>query len=138
MAEAYDELRVLPAVELKQKFSEFETQFLSAIQLSAQKPASQQSVSLSLSKVDIPEPGYTKVPRISTIWLTGQLPPDATSISLIYPGRFSDYAVRVRQVDLDAEKWHWSSWDWVKSERPSEMFSLTEIYGPEKQAANHL
>ncbi len=128
MAEAYDELRVLPAAELKQKFSEFEAQFLSAIQLNAQKPASQQTVPLSLSKADIPEPGYTKVPRISTIWLSGELPRDATSISLMYPDRFSDYAVRVRQVDLDNEKWHWSSWDWVKSERPSESFSLTEIY----------
>ncbi len=68
MAEAYDELRVLPAVELKQKFSEFEPQFLSAIQLNAQNPTNEFPVSLSLGKVDIPEPGYTKVPRISTIW----------------------------------------------------------------------
>jgi hypothetical protein len=36
--------------------------------------------------------------------------------------------VRVRQVNLQAEKWHWSTWEWVKTERESQAFSLQEIY----------
>ncbi len=127
-AEAYDELRALQAKQLKHKFEQFEVEFLSSIQLRAYRQKGEEIVSLTVLETDIPEPGYTRVPRISTLWLEGSLPEDATGISLVYPTRFSDYAVRVRQVDLEAEKWHWSAWEWVKSERESQAFSLSEIY----------
>lgn len=127
MAEAYDQLRILPANELEQKFKPFASDFLSAIVLNAHTPSGSLKVALKVSKLEIPEAGYTKVPRISTLWLSGKIPLEATALSLIYPSRFSDYAVRVRQVDLAAEKWHWSNWDWVKTERESQAFSLTEI-----------
>jgi hydrogenase/urease accessory protein HupE len=132
-ADVYDELRALRADELEQKFSQFEAEFLEAIQLHAHTPDAGVQVSLAVLKIDIPEPGYTQVPRISTLWLAGELPKNATAISLTYPTQFSDYAVRVRQVDLEAEKWHWSSWEWVKTERESQAFSLGEIYA-EKSA----
>ncbi len=127
-AEAYDELRALQAEQLGQKFEQFEVDFLNAIQLRAYRQKREEIVSLSVLKTDIPEPGYTGVPRISTLRLEGLLPEEATAISLVYPTRFSDYAVRVRQIDLEAEKWHWSAWEWVKTERESQAFSLDEIY----------
>ncbi len=127
-ASAYDELRVLRAEPLQAKFVEFEADFLDAIQLHAHSTGETFFIPLAIDKLEIPEPGYTKVPRISTLWLQGQLPENATALSLTYPARFSDYAVRVRQVDLEAEKWHWSSWEWVKTERESQAFSLQEIY----------
>jgi len=127
-AQAYDDLRVLQAGDLETSFIRFKADFLSAIQLRAHTPDGIKRVSLVLDKLVIPEPGYTKVPRISTLWLKGQIPEDASALSIIYPTRFSDYAVRVRQVDEDAEKWHWSGWEWIKIERESQAFSLTEIY----------
>ncbi len=127
-ADAYDELRVLSAGQLEKKFTQFESNFLNAIQLRAYSTDEARLIPLSVYKLEIPEPGYTKVPRISALWLKGELPENATALSLTYPTRFSDYAVRVRQVDLEAEKWHWSSWEWIKTERESEVFSLEEIY----------
>jgi len=127
-ADAYDELRVLKAKQLEQKFAQFEGGFLNAIELRAYSAGKAQLIPLSIYKLEIPEPGYTKVPRISALWLKGDLPETATALSLTYPTQFSDYAVRVRQVDLEAEKWHWSSWEWVKTERESQVFSLEEIY----------
>lgn len=127
-ADEYDALRVLPAEALEQAFNQFEPEYLDNIRLYAHVGTSRERVALGVDRLEIPEPGYTKVPRISALWLKGQLPRDATAISLHYPTRFSDYAVRVRQVDLDAEKWHWSSWDWVRDERDSQVFSLTEVF----------
>lgn len=127
-AEAYDELRALRADKLEKKFVQFEGDFLNAIQLRAHSSGETLPVPLSVLKLQIPEPGYTKVPRISTLWLNGELPDDATALSITYPTRFSDYAVRVRQVNLQAEKWHWSTWEWVRTERESQAFSLQEIY----------
>jgi len=127
-ASAYDELRAMRAAPLQAKFVTFEADFLDAIQLHAHGAGETVIIPLTIDKLEIPEPGYTKVPRISTLWLQGQLPENATALSLTYPTRFSDYAVRVRQVDLEAEKWHWSSWEWVKTERESQAFSLQEIY----------
>ncbi len=128
MADAYDELRALDAQTLKGKFSLFKSEYLSAIRLLALTPSGERLATLTVQRLDIPAPGYTQVPRISTLLLSGTLPQNATAIRLNYPSRFSDYAVRVRQVDLDAEKWHWSSWEWIKSDRASQAFSLTEIY----------
>jgi len=127
-AKQYDALRVMRSPELLTQFKLFEAEFLSSVVLNAVTPGGKQSIPLRISKVEIPEPGYTKVPRTSTVWLQGELPGDATALSLNYPIRFSDFAVRVRQVDLDEEKWHWSNWEWIKSERQSQDFSLTEIY----------
>lgn len=127
-ARAYDDLRVLQADELRQQFEQFRTQYLGAIELNAHTPGGIIRLDLQVDKLEIPEPGYTQVPRISALWVEGELPTEATALSIHYPARFSDYAVRVRQIDLDAEQWHWSSWEWIKTERESQAFSLTEIY----------
>ena len=122
-AEEYDELRKMSASELKQAFSHFEKPFLHAISLKT----SHQPVALQIEFVKIPPTGYTKVPRISVIQLSGVLPEDAHHLQWYYPARFGDNAVRVRQVDEAHNKWHWSQWQWLRNDEASDMFPLTEI-----------
>ncbi len=123
-AEAYDALRVLEPEPLRAAFKKFEQKFLDNIQLKLDgKP-----ITLQIQAVDIPLPGYTKVPRISTITLQGHIPRSTRNLIWYYPEAFGDNAVRVRQVDRSEEKWHWSSWQWLRNDKPSEQFSLTEVF----------
>ena len=123
-AEAYDALRVLESGQLREKLRAFEPQLLDAIWLHAdQKP-----VSLTLQDAAIPAPGYVKVPRISVLSITGELPRSASSLQLYYPAKFGDSAVRVRQVDEANEKWHWSEWQWIRDDEVTQPYSLTEVF----------
>ena len=123
-AEAYDKLRGLQPEELQLAFEPFRQIFASEIRLSFDG----QPVPLTVTRVEIPEPGYTKVPRISVITLDGRIARSIESVVWYYPERFGDNAVRVRQVDESNEKWHWSDWQWLRNDRPSEPFSLTEVF----------
>jgi hypothetical protein len=64
------------------------------------------------------------------IVLEGAVPPGARSLTFYYPAAFGDSAVRVRQVDEANEQWHWSGWQWIREDRPSKPFSLTEVFSP--------
>jgi len=123
-ADEYDVLRKMQATELAIKFEKFKAVFLDKISLSDIK---NKPVILSINQVDIPEPGYTKVPRISLIKLTGIIDTSAQSVHWYYPLAFGDNAVRLRQVDEAAQKYHWSEVQWLRKDQPSEAFSLTEI-----------
>jgi len=123
-ADEYDALRVLQADQLHVEFEPFKAEFLHQIVLKADGIV----VPLEIVDVTIPEPGYTKVPRISVINLRGDLDPSVTSLQWYYPARFGDNAVRVRQVDEENELWHWSEWQWLRKDEPSEPFSLEEIF----------
>lgn len=127
-AGAYDVLRKKDSSGLLEEFNDFKDQYLSAIVLNSHSKSHYVSIDLTVSKVDIPPAGYTKVPRISTVIMRGNLPKDSVSLSLYYPAKYSDYALRVRQVDEQAQLWHWSEWAWVKQDRFSAIFSLGEIY----------
>ena len=123
-AAAYDEIRVLSAAELAVAFKPFEREFTQRVELSFDG----KRVPLSIARIDIPEPGYTKVPRISVITLEGNIERSASSLTWYYPARLGDNAVRVRQVDEANEKWHWSDWQWLRKDEPSAPFSLTELF----------
>lgn len=129
-AAQYDELRKLPPAELMQVFDGFKAQYLHSIHLQA---ADQEPV-LTIRSVDIPPPGYTKVPRISIIRLATELPLSAESIKWYYPEKFGDNAVRVRQIDRENEQWHWSQWQWLRKDQTSTPFSLTEIVATQTTA----
>jgi hydrogenase/urease accessory protein HupE len=122
-ASAYDDFRKMPAAELQLAFETFKQQFLQSvfIQVGSEKLA------LSIDSVDIPPRGYTKVPRISVINLTGTLPDDADSLRWYYPEKFGDNAVRVRQIDKANDRYYWSQWQWLRKDEVSQAFSLTEI-----------
>ncbi len=126
-AEAYDALRVLPPEALAQRFALFESQFLNQIWLKI----GAQKLTLSVNLVEIPEAGYTKVPRISMIKLNGLVTRKAPDLQWYYPARFGDSAVRVRQIDLQQQQWHWSQWQWIRDDAPSQHFSLTEVVAPQ-------
>lgn len=123
-AQAYDDLRVLPAKQLRQAFASFEKTILQEVNISFDNEPAQ----FHITRVDIPEPGYVKVPRISLIIVEGEIPATVQSLTWYYPSRFGDNAVRVRQVDEVNEKWHWSSWQWLKNDEVSQPFSLTEVF----------
>jgi hydrogenase/urease accessory protein HupE len=119
-------LRVLEADALAQAFEPFRSEMLDAIALRFDERKAEPRI----TRVDIPVPGYTKVPRISVILLEGDVPSGASELTWYYPTAFGDNAVRVRQVDPANEQWHWSGWQWIREDRPSEPFSLTEVFNP--------
>ncbi len=123
-AEAYDELRVLQSAQLREKFIAFEPQLYKEIQLKFDG----QPVIFNVAEIYIPEPGYTKVPRTSVIVFEGKVSRQSKQLSWYYPARFSDNAVRVRQIDEANEKWHWSRWQWLRNDQPSKAFSLQEVF----------
>ncbi len=126
-ADEYDEFRQLPANELQQAFAGFKQSFLQSIFIKTANNSGNEKIALQIDAVDIPPTGYTKVPRISVIHLTGKLPADADAIVWYYPAKFGDNAVRVRQVDRESEQWHWSQWQWLRNDEASQAFSLSEI-----------
>lgn len=123
-SDEYDRLRALEAPELGKEFEPFKARMLDAVGLRFDGEA----VRPAITDVDIPVPGYTKVPRISLIVLEGEVPGAARSLTWYYPAAFGDNAVRVRQVDERNEKWHWSSWQWIRDDSVSKPFSLTEVF----------
>lgn len=123
-AEEYDVYRKLPAAELRTAFTSFEPRLLESIELHIDG----EPVILSIKQIDVPAPGYTKVPRISTILLQGSIPATSESLRWYYPAKFGDNAVRVRQVDEVNERWHWSQWQWLRDDQPSEAFTLDELF----------
>lgn len=123
-AAEYDSLRVMQPDDLQKQFLFFQQQMLRQIFLKADGV----EIKLTVDSVSIPEPGYTKVPRISTIILSGELSRSVKNLQWYYPAGFGDNAVRVRQVDEENEKWHWSEWQWLRKDEPSQSFSLEEIF----------
>ncbi len=120
----YDVLRKLDGGQLRQKFKPFEGEFLRSIALFADG----RKVPLRITRVKIGPAGYTKVPRISLIVLQGPLDRGVESLRFYYPIRFADYAVRVRQVDRKAGKYHWAEWQWVRDDSGSHEFSLKDLF----------
>lgn len=126
-ADEYDAFRELPASELQQAFTSFEQSFLQAVFIRASNSPESENISLQIESVVIPPTGYTKVPRISVIRLTGKLPANTDALIWYYPEKFGDNAVRVRQIDKASQQWHWSQWQWLRNDKTSTDFSLTEI-----------
>ena len=124
-ADEYDRLRELEAPDLRKEFISFEETLVEGVDLRLDG----QSVPLRLGSVDIPEPGYTKVPRISVITLHGQVSGrDRQQLTWYYPMRFGDHASRVRQVDEANELWHWSDHQWIREAVYTEPYPLDEIF----------
>ncbi|MCW9046707.1 MAG: HupE/UreJ family protein [Gammaproteobacteria bacterium] len=123
-AEEYDALRALQSAQLREKFITFESQLEEEIKLYFDKKPTK----LQISEVIIPVPGYTKVPRTSLIVFQGKIDKQVKQLSWYYPARFSDNAIRVRQIDTENEKWYWSSWQWLRNDQLSKPFSLKEVF----------
>ncbi len=123
-AEEYDAFRVMQADQLREAFETFKPTLLQGVDLKLDD----ESIPLTIASVNIPEPGYTKVPRISVITLTGHADRDRKQLTWYYPQRFGDHATRVRQVDEENEKWHWSDHQWLKEDVYTKPYPLDEIF----------
>lgn len=123
-AEQYDVYRKMEADELDKAFEGFHEEFLSGVDVKLDG----QSIDLKLVDIDIPEPGYTKVPRISVMTLQADVDRSHKQLTWYYPMRFGDHATRVRQVDEANEKWHWSKHQWIKQDGYTEPYSLDELF----------
>jgi len=123
-SDAYDALRELPAQALHTEFKSFYKTLLAGIWLEGDG----RPIALDIVEVEVGPTGYTKVPRPSVIRLAGKLPRSVQSVQWYYSPEFSEQAVRVRQVDLYAKKWHWSTHQWIRDDRPTDPFSLTAVF----------
>lgn len=123
-ADEYDRYRVMQSEELQSAFESFKPTVLNGVDIKLDG----ESVPLKIESVEIPEPGYTKVPRISIMTLHGQASRDKKQLTWYYPIRFGDHATRVRQVDKDNEQWHWSDHQWIKEDVYTSPYSLDELF----------
>ncbi len=123
-AEQYDHFRKMEPEELHKAFESFKAEFVEGVDLKLDG----QSLALKFDSVDIPEPGYTKVPRISTLKLTAMAERHHRQLTWYYPMRFGDHATRVRQVDEENQKWHWSDHQWIKKDVYTEPYALDHIF----------
>ncbi len=137
-ASEYDAFRRMSSEALRPEFKKFEASFLDKIKLLDDKG---EPIALSISKVKIPERGYTKIPRISVINLSGHVDLSAQWLKWYYPLSFGDHAVRLRQVDKVKQKYHWSEWQWLRNDKFSEPLSISEIVAKKplyKTIANYI
>ena len=123
-AEQYDHYRKMQAAELSQAFEAFKPRFIEGVDLKLDD----QSLELQFESVEIPEPGYTKVPRISVLKLVSQADRRHKQLTWYYPMRFGDHATRVRQVDEENNKWHWSDHQWLKKDVYTQPYALDHIF----------
>lgn len=123
-ADEYDALRGLAPEDLRPEFTPFEDEFINKVVLKADGKV----IPLSIANVDIPPRGYTKIPRISVITLTGELDRKHKQLEWYYPQAFGDNAVRVRQIDEVREKWHWSEYQWIRKDTFTEPFLLDALF----------
>jgi hydrogenase/urease accessory protein HupE len=123
-AKEYDYYRVMSSADLRQAFKSFEQTLIDGVDVKLDG----ESIPLQITSVEIPEPGYTKVPRISTIHLSAKIDRHYRQLTWYYPQKFGDHATRVRQVDSENKKWHWSDHQWIKEDVYTEPYSLGEIF----------
>ncbi|MCP3687623.1 MAG: HupE/UreJ family protein [Gammaproteobacteria bacterium] len=124
-AEQYDVYRKQSAAQLALSFKSFEQQFTDAVRLTVDK----HRLKLEIQSIEIPEPGYTKIPRTSTIMLGGSVTGDANHLQWYYPAKFGEHAVRVKLSDEARQYWHWSDYQWIRQDRVSEPFPVTGFLG---------
>ena len=124
LAEAYNRLRAMPPEQLAREFAGFEARMLAGIDLRFDG----QHVDLELVDMEIAEPGYKKVPRASVLYLRGEVPRGAQQLVWYFPKKFSNNAVRVKQVNEAEEEWRWSDWLWIRDDKPSEPFPIEEVF----------
>ena len=122
-SERYDLFRQQSSTALAESFLAFHETLVRGVELTADEVP----VSLKIASIEIPEPGYTKVPRTSTILLSGKIESNHEYLRWYYPGRFGDHAVRVKLTDEAREFWYWSDYQWIRQDRISDPFPLNGL-----------
>ncbi|KAA0454933.1 MAG: HupE/UreJ family protein [Candidatus Thioglobus sp.] len=109
----YDELRKLKPAALRQKFANFEAQFLRKLQLTI----NQQVQTLQLKKTFIDIVGYTKRPRKSVLTYVAQPKQLAKTLTWKYDKAAGDSAMRYQIFKKD--EYNWSQWQWLRGGKSS-------------------
>lgn len=123
-ADQYDRLRAMMPNALGAEFDVFAPKFLDAISLRF----GEEKAGLRITDVEIPEPGYKKVPRISVIKLVGEIPEQARDFEWRYAERFGDAAFRYRHYAED--DYTWSDWTWLRNGESSGKIDIDAAYVP--------
>ena len=122
-ADRYDEFRVASSKQLASSFLEFHDRFIDGVRLVVDG----RKIPLAITTIDIPEPGYTKVPRTSMIHLTAELSGNHEKLQWYYPAAFGEHAVRVKLIDEARDFWHWSDYQWIRDDQISEPFAIHAV-----------
>jgi hypothetical protein len=105
----YDELRALKPEQLRQRFSNFEAQFLDSIQFTVNQQI--QTLYLVDAKIDII--GYKKRPRKTLLTYATQLKKWPKTLSWQYNKIYGDSALRYQVFKKD--EYNWGSWMWLRN-----------------------
>ena len=99
----YNDLRALPADELKSRFEQFAPSWLAKIEIQFDGARAQPQ----LAGVTVPAPGDLAVARLSTVRLVVPLPDGARTISWRYPADLGPSVLRVKQADSGELATNW-------------------------------
>lgn len=122
-SDQYDFFRQQSSEQLALSFQSFHSTFVQGVELTVDDVP----INLEIASIDVPEPGYTKVPRTSILLLTGKVKGRHDSLRWYYPGRFGDHAVRVKLIDEAKDYWYWSNYQWIRDDRVSDPFPLNGL-----------
>lgn len=126
-AATYDALRELPAASLRTRLDEFAPQLLAGIALRFDgKPTTPR-----LTSADIPSVGDTGVERLTTITLTGDIPPGSRAMTWRYAPQFGESALRLAQADGTVVRA-----DWLTAGTESAPFELDPALVPVRTTAD--
>ena len=114
----YDELRALEPIELRQRFKDFESQFLNSLQFGVNGQI--QTLILTNSKLDIV--GYKKRPRKTILTYQVKLSEWPKTLSWKYGKIYGDSALRWQVYKKD--EYNWSQWQWLRSGKPSGVIDI--------------
>lgn len=124
-AREYDSLRQLPPTAFRQRVEAFQGKFFEGIQVEFDGAR----VSPALDTVDTPDVGDLRVARLSTVKLSGAIPPGAKVFRWRYAAEFGDNVVRLR-----AGREGKPEAVWLKDGEKSEPYVLGEGLKPRTRA----
>ena len=113
-AQQYNQLRALPASDLRARFEAFAPRWLKDIVIAVDGvPAP-----VTVTSVDIPDVKDPGLARISTIRLSGVLPADARTFRWAYPAAFGTSVLRVKRQGSSELETNWLKDGAVSAEMP--------------------
>ena len=94
-AAQYNQLRAMPPDELRSRFAAFSARWLDGIRIELEGVR----VTPSVTGIEVPEMGNPAQARISTVRLSGDVPPGTKSFRWQYGAAFGSSVLRVKQVN---------------------------------------
>ncbi len=118
-SEKYDDLRALKPQQLRQRFKDFESEFLNSLTFKVNDQV--QKLTLSKAKIDII--GYKKRPRKTILTYRIEADEWPETLAWQYAEVYGDSALRWQVYNKD--EYNWSSWQWLRDGAPSSVIDLS-------------